>query len=449
MNRVIVSALLVLVSRVHPAAAQEPVPTDSLMQSYMRGLADSTDAWYGATVAPLDTTGLDSALVAGLAAGPQGGRRGPRRNPVSLSNTPALGFNRADGGQLGVSSTLSLPRGVRVAGRLQYTTGTHDWLGDGKLMRSFRVPNVPGRLEWSAAAGRWTEPFDRDFYSPTLVTIAALTTGSDRHDYLRRDGFRSALAWVGRDAMASLEWRDQLESALPFTTDWTLFGGDPELLTNAQAFTARVRELGLAAHGRIPGTRFNVGGRYWTSGSATGSDLIYRRLRLEAGGDVSLGRHFALVTQSTYGRLRGQAVPQDAFFLGGVHSLRTLERNEFTGTGHAFARADVVLVDDLPRLLHLPVPAWLPLQASVFAASGALWGTSGTGHTALETRRDLPRASEWRSEAGAGLAWRPGIPNPQTLIRFEYAWPIGPDAREPKFTFAIQRYLDLVPLLKD
>lgn len=430
------------------AFAQEGAPSDSLMQEYMRGLADSTDAWYGATVAPLDTAGLDSALAAGLAAGPAGGRK-PVRKAGTLSYSPALGFNRVDGGQLGAASTLTLPRAWRLAGRLQYTTGTHDWLGDGKLLRSFRVPGMRARLEWSAAAGRWTEPFDRDFYSPTLVTIAALTTGSDRHDYLRRDGFRSALAWTGRGGFASLEWRDQLESPLPFTTDWTLFGSDPERLLNAQATPARVRELGLAAHATIPHTRMQVAGRYFTSGPATGSDLVYRRLRLEAGGDVSLGRHFALVTQSNYGRLYGQAVPQAAFFLGGVHSLRTLDRNAFTGTGQLFARADVVLVDDLPTLLHLPLPAWLPLQASGFVASGALWGTSASGLQALETRRDLPRAGDWRSEAGLGLAWRPGIPDPRTLVRFEYAWPIGPDAREPRFTFAFQRYLDLLPFGND
>ncbi len=438
--------------KVH-TGADEPAPSDSLMQSYMRGLSDSTDAWYGATVAPLDTTGLDSALTAGLAAGPNAGAHGSnRRNArpaTRVSFSPALGFNRADGGQLGVGSTLALPRGARLAGRAQYTTGTHDLLGDVTLKRSWRLPGVGARTEWSAAAGRWSEPFDRDHYDPTLTTLMALVSGSDRHQYLRRDGFRTRLAVVGERAEGAIEWRDHLESALPYTTRWTLFGGSPELTSNAPAQRGRVRELGLSLLGTLPGTRFRSSARYATSGAATGSDLTYRRLRLASGGDVSLGRHAALVTQAVYGRLRGEAVPQDAFFLGGVHSVRTLERNEFTGSGQLFARADLVLVDDLPTLLHIPHPAWLPLQGSVFASSGALWGTSADGTRAVETVRDLPRADEWRSEAGFGLAWRPGIPDPALLFRFEYAVPIGPDTREPSFKLAVQGYLDLLPARRD
>ena len=423
----------------------EEAPSDSLMKSFVRGLADSTDAWYGATVAPLDTAGLDSALAVGLARGPGAGRGRPRRTAGRLSLSPALGFNRVDGGQLGANAGLTLPRGARLSGRLQYTTGTHDYLGESRLQRSWRVPGLRARAEVEAAAGRWTEPFDRDHYDPTMATLAALTAGSDRHLYLRRDGFRTGANVVGKRAEGSIEWRLEHESALPTTTDWTLFGGDPEVRGNGVAARGRTSELGFSAIGTIPGTRFRAGGHYWTSDPRIGSDFTYRRLRLESGGDVSVGRHFALVSQATYGRLRGQALPQDAVFLGGVHSVRTLERNELTGTGNLFARADLVLVDDLRELLHLPLPAWLPLQSNAFVASGALWGTSSDGTRAAITRRDLPRAEEWRSEAGVGLSWRPGIPDPLMMLRFEYAWPIGADGREPRFTLAFQRYLDLLP----
>mgnify|MGYP003337625711 FL=1 len=52
-----------------PARAQI-VPGDSLMHAYVRSLADSSDAWFGATAAPTDTAGLDSALTVGLARRP-------------------------------------------------------------------------------------------------------------------------------------------------------------------------------------------------------------------------------------------------------------------------------------------------------------------------------------------------------------------------------------------
>jgi hypothetical protein len=431
-----------------PACARADVaPGDSLLHAYVRTLSDTTDAWFGVSVAPLDTAGLDSALGAGLAKPRKrhAGAGEERQHGVRFGWSPALGFNRADGAQLGLDAALRTPLPGRLTGRAQYTTGTHDVLGEGAWGASWPVGRLRSRVAFRAAVGRSTDPFDRDHYDPWFSTLGALLYGSDRHQYLRRDGFAARVRLGGEDDYARLGWRDQLESALSYTTSWTLFGGDPTLAYVTPAAFGRARELSLEGDVTIPRTRFRVNAAHWTSDPRMGSDFRYRRSRLTLGGDVSLGRHLALVPQGTYGRLRGNVLPQDVFFLGGASSLRTLERSERAGTGLAFARVDLILVDDLGGLLRLPLPAWLPLQCGMFAATGSTWGSDATGGTAAPTLRDWPRRAEWLSEAGGGLAWRPGLPDPLAALRFEYAVPIGADARKAKFTLAFQRPVNLLP----
>ena len=433
-------------ARARPAFAQTPSPSDSLLRDYVRSMSDSTDALYGVTATPVDTAGLDSALVFGLAKPHHGhGSGGSERRGVHLDWSPALGFNRADGGQLGAGLTVRSPLPGRVSGRVQYTTGTHDWLGDGGWGKTWSLKRFSSLLSFRAAGGRWTEAFDRDHYDPVLSMLRAISDGSDRHQYLRRDGFISNLRLSGEQGYARIGWRDQLESSLPYTTDWTLFGGDPELQFNAPATFGRAHELALEGDVTVPGTRFRLNAAYWTSDPHMGSDFLYRRSRYTVGGDISLGRHFALVPQATYGRLRGEALPQDAFPLGGPYSLRTIERGAQTGTGNAFARVDLILADDLHAMLHLPLPAWLPLQAGVFGASGAVWGNDPVSGAAVATNQDWPHHNEWLSEVGGGLSWRAGVPDPSALLRIEYTVPIGPDAREARWTAFYQRAVNLLP----
>lgn len=441
-----VAALLALGAR---SARAADTPADSLLHSYVRSLADSSDSWFGSTAAPLDTAGLDSALAVGLARapGPRGssGRARSKRRAFGIGFSPALGFNRVDGGQLGLGATLRTPWPGRLSGRAQYTTGTHDLLGEGAWTRTWDLKRLGSRLAFRAAAGRWTEAFDRDHHDAFFGTFNALTFGNDRHHYLRRDGYNASLRLGGDGGFATLAWRDQLESALPYTTDWVLLGGEPTLPFNLPAAYGRAREWSLQGDVTIPNTRFRANASYWMSDPSIGSDFRYRRAKLSAGGDVSLGRHFGFVPQAMYGRLRGQPLPQEALFQGGVYSLRTLKANELSGAGRTFARADLVLVDDLRELLHLPLPAWLPLQAGAFLASGAIWGRDPVTGAAVTTRRDAPRREEWLSEAGFGLSWRPGIPDPTLSLRVEYTLPIGADERDASLTFAFQRLLNLLP----
>jgi outer membrane protein assembly factor BamA len=183
---------------------------------------------------------------------------------------------------------------------------------------------------------------------------------------------------------------------------------------------------------------------YWTSDPQIGSDMLFRRTRVSAGGDVSIGRHFSLLPQATYGLLRGETPPQEAFYLGGVANVRTLKRNALAGAGRVFGRLDLILVDDLTRALHLPIPARLPLQFGTFAGSGAVWGRDPVTGDAVPTPRTLPHADEFYSEVGAGLLMRIGVPSPLTSLRFELAFPIGADGRGAAYALAVQEPLSLL-----
>jgi hypothetical protein len=423
-------------------AHAEDTPSDSLLHAYVRSMRDSTDAWFGSTAAPVDTAGLDSALAAGLLRSPHD--RGHARRKLGFDWGPALGFNRADGGQLGAGASLRTPWLSGLSGRLQYTTGTHDLLGEGAWAPSWRVDALAARLGLRLAAGRYTLAFDRDYYEPILTSINALVAAEDRHQYFRRDGFISSLRLSAEPGFALVGWRDQLESPLPYTTDWYLFGHGPVLPFNDSAAFGRVRELTLGGEVTIPGTRFRVNAMYWTSDPSLGSDMLYRRTRLTAGGDVSLGRHFSLLPQVTYGLLRGETPPQEAFYMGGVANLRTLKRNELAGAGRAYGRLDLIVVDELGGPLHLPIPAHLPLQLGLFAGSGAVWGRDPASGDAVPTSRSLPHRDEFLSEVGAGLSLRFGIPDPLTSLRFELAFPIGPDGRGVAYAVAFQQPLNLL-----
>jgi hypothetical protein len=422
-----------------PARA-EVAPADSALHEYVRGLSDSTDAWFGITAAPLDTAGLDSALAAGLAL-PPGARRAGRERGLKLGWSPAPGFNRADGGQLGVGLSLRSPLPGRLTGRVQYTTGSEDVIGEGAWGDSWRVRALGSRLSLRLAAGRWTDPHDRDQYDPVFATLGALLWGGDRHHYLRRDGFRASLGLGNEQHWTRLGWRDHAESSLRFTTRWTAFGNWPDPRENDAVPEGRARELEMGSQVAIPGTRFHVRASHWTSDPRFGSDFRYRRTQVLAAGDVSLGPHVALVPQASYGRLRGDALRQQAFYFGGTPDIRTFSRDRVGGTGRTFARTDLILADDLRTLLHLPLPAWLPLQAGVFAASGASWGRDPVTDDAIPTKRDGPRRSEWMSETGVSLRWRMGFPDPLYALRFEYAVPIGADDRSAAFNVSFSHPL--------
>lgn len=418
---------------------QPPVqeaPADSSLHQFLQGLSDSTDRYFGLIAAPLDTAGLDSALVVGLERPWRDVRAGSH-----FSRGPVYAFNRVDGTLWGASVALS-SRGERwrVGGDLGNAAGSDRWLGGGEA----RVRLLRGETSWRlrVRGGRRTVSMDRDYEEVRLATIRALVWGSDRQHYLRRDGFGVAVTGEGPGWHAGVEYRDMLESPLAVTTRWNLTDHVIALPTNLAAAFGHTHELTLEAGGRWPGLPLWSQVTHQLSDRAFGSDFDYRRTRVALGGDLPLGGHLSFLPQLAYGRLGGDAVPQASFYLGGTPTLRSLPGGTLGGTGLALARLDVIGADDLLALAHLPHPSMLPIQGGLFVASGAVWGADPFGGPGTPTA-DWPGKSAWLSEAGASLLYRPGVPEDDGYFRLNYAHPLGNGAREARWSITYSRALDL------
>lgn len=421
----------------HPARAGEPAPADSSLHRFLDTLADSTDRYFGLIAAPLDTAGLDSALTVGLER-PWFGPRRPRRPSIK----PVYAFNRVDGTLWGAGyGVRSGTDRWRLGGDLGYAAGSDAWLGGGELALATRRRETTWSLR--LAGGRRTESVNRDVGERWFSSVRALVWGSDRQNYLRRDGFTVAVGGVGTGWRAGLEYRDRLESPLVVTTRWNLTRRALNNPGNLAAAAGRARELAIAGSLRIPGSPFTVQLTHQLSDRALGSDFDLRRTRVALGGEIVAGGHLSFVPQLAYGRLGGDPVPQSSFYLGGTRSLRSLRGDSLGGTGMAIARLDVIAVDDLLALARIPHPAMFPVQGAVFAATGTVWGTDPFGGPGTPNGA-WPERQAWMSEAGVSLLYRPGIPDENAYFRLNLAWPVGPYAGKPRWSVSYSRAMDLL-----
>lgn len=403
---------------------------------FLGTLSDSTDRYFGLIAAPYDTTGLDSALAAGLAHP----WRGPRTS-TRFSYGPVYAFNRVDGTLWGASVGLANHgSGWAVKSDLGYAAGSNRWLGGGEA--SFRIR---GDTHWRflVRAGRRTEGMDRDYEQRLSASLRALIAGSDRQNYLRRDGVSLIAQAGGASWDAAIGYHDRLETPLVPTTRWDLAHRALATTTNLGAAMGRAHEISLDASLRWPWLPLVSQATFQVSDRGVGSDFDYRRLRLAAGGEIAVGGHVSLLPQIVYGRLTGDAVPQASFFLGGPRTLRSLPNAARGGTGLALARLDLIGADDLLSLTHIPHPAMLAFQAGLFAASGATWGADPYGGPAA-AGSSWPARNAWLSEVGVSLLYRPGVPDVEAYLRFNYGRRIGLGGGEGRWSVDYTRALDLL-----
>ena len=422
--------------------AQAQSEPDSALGAFLKSRADSSDRYFGLAAAPLDTSGLDSALAYGLAHPALATRR-----RLELSKGPWLAFNRVDGALYGAALGRSLGRGGgTITGRLGYAGGSDRWLGGGEYRKSWWRRGRDPRWRLELTAGRFTEGMDPDHSDRLLSSFRALVFGNDRTNYLRRDGVTVALERESPRWRAEATLRDQLESPLIVTTGWNLANREPVVPDNLAARLGRVREAGLSGTLRLARLPVWLEGDYRTSGHVLNSAFEYRRSRVSLGADISIGRIASLLPEVVYGRLNGEAVPQASFYLGGSRSLRSVPRQSIGGTGLALARFELIGARDLLAFARGPRSA-LPLQAGVFAAIGAVWGADPGGGPA-RPGDGWPASSEWLSELGFSLLYRPGLPDPSGFLRLDYAVPLGFRERETQFALHYSHALPWVHVLE-
>ncbi len=407
---------------------------DSALRGFLKSQADSSDRYFGLSAAPLDTTGLDSALAYGLAHPAR-----PRRR-VAFSVGPWLSFTRVDGALYGGSAGDSVGRRfLDVSGRLGYASASETWLGRGRIQKSWWRRGPDPRWNLDLQAGRFTEGIDPDHEDRVFSTIRALVFGTDRSNYLRRDGFTIALERDSPQGRAGVTFRDQLESPIDARTSWNLLDHDPVVPGNLPARPGRARELGLSGTLRIGRLPAWLEGVYRTSGASLGSDFEYRRWRASMAADLTLGRFATFIPELRYGRLTGEPVPQASFFLGGQRSVRSVPRQSMGGSRLAFARFELIAAQDLLAFAHGPNSA-LPLQAGMFGGIGSVGGDDPLGGPP-RSGGGWPDRGEWLSEMGVSLLYRPGIPDPLGFVRIDYAIPLGPGDRGARILLHYSRAL--------
>jgi hypothetical protein len=427
-----------------PAAAfggaprAEPAQPDTTLDRFLGAMSDSTAAYFGATAAHTDTAGLDSALTYGLAHP----RARDRRGRFPFSYRPDLGFSRVDGPVYGAGASVGRAFALgKLDGLVQWASGPNDVLGGATFKRSIGTFDAAWSLE--LYAGRRTDGIDRDSDDIQLAMVRAFFSGTDYKHYLRRDGFEGSIARETERWRARAGYRDMLERPMATSATWNLVSAEPVVVGNLPAAQGRNREFSLEAGIRTPGVPVWAEVGYASSSGATSSDFEYRRTRAALAADFSAWRRIAIVPQCAYGRLTGDPVNQAMFYLGGSNSSRGLLGATRGGTGMALARLDVIGSDDVLALARMPHPAWLPIQIGAFASAGAVWGADPYGGPP-RGGLDWPDQEHWVSEAGGALLWRPGIPDPAGFFRFAYAWPLGPEWDNARFTATYSRALSLV-----
>ncbi|MBI5168640.1 MAG: hypothetical protein HZA61_04040 [Candidatus Eisenbacteria bacterium] len=418
-------------------ARAQGAPADSSFDAYVRGLSDSTDAFFGLTAAPPDTAGLDSALAAGLAK-PPGAATGAR-----VSWKPSLGhrqaFNRALGVTLGANVGLGASRGWgRVNGWVDHANGPDLWLGGGSYAKRWGgTEDEDFSYTLGLSAGRGWSAFDRDHFDRLFDSGYALLYGNDRNHYYRTDGAGASLSFGRNGRWGTIQYRNQLESPLATTASWNLFRAEPAVFENRAAALGRASEAKVTLGGRVPRLPVTLEAQWWGAGGPLGGNFDYSRARFAAGGAFPLGTLFALLPQVHYGRVTGDVTPQNTFYLGGGPGLRSAEGKSLQGAGAAGACVEVLLQDDVLHALHLRQPPTFPIQLSAFAGLGATWGHDPVTGLALATDANWPEAREWQPEVGGAVLYRPGIPQPDYFVRVAYAVPVGPGNREPRLALSL------------
>ena len=103
---------------------------------------------------------------------------------------------------------------------------------------------------------------------------------------------------------------------------------------------------------------------------------------------------------------------------------------------------------DLLTLLHIKHPAALPLQAAGFVGAGAGGGADPFGGPTVAGEA-WPHEQDWLAEAGVSIVYSSALFDQGGMLRFNYAWPLGPTDRPPRFSLAFTRVLDLLHRIGD
>jgi hypothetical protein len=404
-------------------------PPDDPFAPLLRGLADSTDAFFGRTAVAFDTTGIDSlirARAAGRPVGPEGKR-------ISVRFLPRLGFHRATGRVVGAGARVGDDDRGWVELRGGYEFADREGRYRASVVRALygQGPGRDrGRLSLGGSYARETVLFASEHAETWESTFAALTTGRDRQGVFERRGAEAELRWDSATLLGTVGWRAARDQPMPLRTRFSLWGADRDVppVTPARrgAYREGYLELAWDRHGSL---HLGAEARY----------AQRHRWRARLAGAQRLGfAGFALNLQAEAGLAAHGGPTQDRFELGGPVAVPSLPLSAEAGNRLVLGKVELLHGLDLLRALRVPHPSFLVLHPGLFLQEGAAWdGADGSWSP--------PPSGSRRGAAGISLVHLPGMPSPATFVRLQVAWPVERKGGAARFSLALGRWHDLAP----
>lgn len=427
-------------------AAVAPAERDSL-EIFLQNLRRQTDARFGDATVRFDTTGFDTLLLRRL--------EEPLVPPPSrdryLQPDLVVRYDRAEGLVLG-GGFQRWRRGLgTIHAKAAYASGSQAVLHEIGWRRILWLHSPYGYVDerevsrdWSFGSARLlgvevsyareTALFAPEHSQAAVSSLNALFLGTDRQSYYERRGVDLGLRLRLSPWDFTAGYRHAKEKPLERNATVALLRDD--------ALTPGVRPADPGTFHSLRGrAAFEPGSHRHAAvleGQGLGNDGW--RLRSVAGTAVGLGRAVKAIAQVEGGAAKPTAPAQRNFEIGGPRAVPSLPLGEGSTDHLLLAKLELIHSESLLELLHLPRPDFFDLQLGAFFHYGVAWDDPA-GRAIVFSK---PPASGWRGAAGVSLLYRPGLPDARTFWRFQFGWPVGPEAGEMRVTLAIGREFDLI-----
>jgi hypothetical protein len=439
-SAILAAVLLVMSAR---AVHAQDVPPDSL-GAFFKGLSDSTDTSYGEQSVVFDTTGLDSLAAGALARPPR-----IKKKSGNLQLAPLLGFHRAEGTIVGLTSRVGTPAGgwlsmggtysfgnqqARYAFGYRRTLLYHGLRRARALAEPGRILDGATRLDAEIEYARSSLAFMPEHAGHRLWNIEPVLSGKGSASLYERRGTTGSLTlWTG-DWRFVAGARHVNEKPMYVVTDWTLFNGPHAAPPNTEArdeeFTEPFGSLGFRR------ADWDLAGLV----DARGGGADRWRLRGVLGKSIRFGPRLKLGVQVEGGATAANAPRQRRFEMGGDRAIPSVPLGT-GGTDHLLiGKFEFIEAHDVLRAIGIGHPDWLVLQPLASFQSGVVWDDPA-GRDVVFSK---PPSAAWRSSAGVGLALRLGVPDPDTMMRFYLGLPVGPDAGVTQLRVSLSTTFDLL-----
>lgn len=389
-----------------PAAA-DTVPAGSLRERLQR----QDEARYDAELLQPDSTFRDSALAVFDSLGLDQARSKQRiALDLGFNLAPQLwNYNRVEGLVLGAGVDLGPKHSDEPWIEFQggYAFGTEKF----RHYEALRLPLAPHA--WGLAArvdfGERVVPYGSN--RPLWNSVRAFVGGEDARDYLESRGGSAFVQWKKyRSVQLGIGYEAAEEKSAAATTSFALFGDMAPVNDAIQDGTDRA-VVGTLRLGSLERYMARLDAEHRVAGGDLGGDFTYNRTELQ----LALRRYFGrqeCILRARYDRVGGDAPVQRLPDAGGVSSVRGFKKRAQVGQSALAARLESPLPYDFFGKSGIPILWRLRLQFVPWGDAARTW--------------DGP-TDAWIYSAGLGVQHYLGPFGDPTFLRFDVAFPMGPD----------------------